>query len=1128
MDIFSLVGKITVSYTEAVNGIERVSRSAGDAAEELSKIDSSAEKSEKSAKNLGKSTEDAGNKAENAGKHYRNHNQALNTTGSMIDKLTDKCGEIADAVSKSGNETEKSGSRIVGAFKKIGSTIVSAFKHEPIKKVQTSLTDLTDTVSKQENDLADLKRKYQDLYLTHGKNSTEAKKCADEIKKLSSNLQENKTKLSEAESAADKFDTTIQDAGKAAESADSGFSTWKVTLANLVSNVITKAVSGCAQLAQSVVGLGSEFTSTMSEVQAISGASDEQMQQLESTAREFGATTVFSANDAAEALKYMSLAGWSVEESTSALGGVLDLAAASGMELGQASDMVTDYLSAFGMEADQAAYFADMLASAQANSNTTAEQLGEAYRNCAANLNAAGQDVETTTSLLEAMANQGYKGSEAGTALTAIVRDMTNAMKDGNIQIGDTSVSVMDAQGNFRDLTDILTDVQNATNGMGDAQRATALSTTFTADSTKGLNLLLNEGMENVAGYEDALRSSNGAASDMAATMNDNLKGDIANLNSAFEELKLKIFDGAEAPMRKIVQFATNKVIPGITKLINNVDKVKTVLTTLAPAIALVTTVLGTMAVAFQIQRTISGVTNAVRGLFLVMAVNPIVAIIALIAGFVAMLVTAWNTSETFRNVVTSVWNGIKNTVGSVIDGIVGFFTGLADTAQNVWDSITEAVSTAIEAIKGFFTGLVDSIKQAWENIKTAISEKINVIKETVSNAFNSLVDTVSEIWDTIKNVVTVGIMLIGSIIDAAVQIITLPWQFIWENCKEYIISAWEFIKTVISSALDIISSAISNAWDNIVGFLTPILEGIKNTFATVWESIKTIISTEISIIQTIITTVWNTISTVISTVLNTISNVVSAGWNTIKSVISTALHGIRSVVTTVWNAISNTVSNVMGTIRNTMSTAWNFVKATVSGAISNVKSTISNGLYSARSTVSNVLNSISSTFSNIWNTCKNTVSGAINHIKSLMNFSWSLPSLKLPHFSVSGKFSLNPPSVPKLGVEWYKKAMDDGMILNQPTIFGYNAKSNQFLAGGEAGSETVVGTQNLMDMIQEAVNNAGSGDGDSEATRALLEAIFNWMRNGGLYKLLIDVLTNGVEFEFDNREIARLVKKYA
>lgn len=199
-----------------------------------------------------------------------------------------------------------------------------------------------------------------------------------------------------------------------------------------------------------------------------------------------------------------------------------------------------------------------------------------------------------------------------------------------------------------------------------------------------------------------------------------------------------------------------------------------------------------------------------------------------------------------------------------------------------------------------------------------------------------------------------------------------------------------------------------------------------------------------------------------------------------------------------------------------------------LANVINGVKSTISSGLNAAKSTVSGVLNSIKAVFSNVWNGCKSVVSNAINHIKSIMHFSWSLPHLKLPHISISGSFSLKPPSVPHFGIEWYKKAMDDGMILNQPTIFGYNAKSNRFLAGGEAGSETVVGTQNLMNMIQDAVNNAGSGNGDSEATRALLEAIFNWMRNGGLYKLLIDVLTNGVEFEFDNREIARLVKKYA
>ena len=304
----------------------------------------------------------------------------------------------------------------------------------------------------------------------------------------------------------------------------------------------------------------------MSEVQALSGATGSDLALLQNTAREYGATTVFSATEAAEALKYMSLAGWDAQQSSSALGGVLNLAAASGMELGQASDMVTDYLSAFGMQAQDSAYFADMLAYAQANSNTSAAQLGEAYRNSAANLNAAGQDVETVTSMLEAMANQGYKGSEAGTALTAVMRDITNNMEDGAIKIGETSVAVSDAQGNFRDLTDILLDVEKATNGMGEADRAAALGATFTADSTKGLNLMLNEGVENIARYEEALRGSTGAAEDMADTMNDNLNGDMANMNSAFEEMELQTFEAMEEPMREGVQYLTNTIIPILTE----------------------------------------------------------------------------------------------------------------------------------------------------------------------------------------------------------------------------------------------------------------------------------------------------------------------------------------------------------------------------------------------------------------------------------------------------------------------------------------------------------------------------------------------------------------------------------
>lgn len=378
-------------------------------------------------------------------------------------------------------------------------------------------------------------------------------------------------------------DSGLDDVGDDADKAGQEFDEAAQSASNLgnILKTVFAAIS-VAKIAGEVkdflsdsVEIGKNFTAMMSEVGAISGASESELSQLEATAREYGATTIFSATEAAEALKYMSLAGWDAQQSTSALGGVLNLAAASGMGLGEASDMVTDYLSAFGMQANQAAYFADMLSYAQSHSNTTASQLGEAYLNSAANLHAAGQDVETTTSLLEAMANQGTKGARAGTQLAAIARDITNSMEDGAIKIGDTSIAVQDAQGNFRDFTDVLTEVGEAVDGMGSAERAAALSEVFTADSTKGINQILTEGMSNIAQYEEELRNSTGAAEQAADTMNDNLTGDIANMNSAFEEMQLQVFEGMEGTAREGVQYLTSTVIPTLTEWVP--DAVETV-----------------------------------------------------------------------------------------------------------------------------------------------------------------------------------------------------------------------------------------------------------------------------------------------------------------------------------------------------------------------------------------------------------------------------------------------------------------------------------------------------------------------------------------------------------------------
>lgn len=1056
---------------------------------------------------------------------------------------------------------------------------------------------LRSTISKQEDTLQQLKQRYVDVATEQGETSDEARELARQIQDLSSELHENKAKLSDAEYAADKLDNSLEEVESSAKKADDGFTMFKATLANLAADAIMRAVDGIKNLAGNVIELGQNFTSTMSEVSAISGATGEDFEKLEACAREYGATTVFSASNAAEALKYMSLAGWDADQSTSALGGVLNLAAASGMELGAASDMVTDYLSAFAMEAGDAAYFADLLSYAQSHSNTTAEALGEAYKNCAANLNAAGQDVETVTSLLEGMANQGYKGSEAGTAMAAIMRDITNGMKDGAIKIGETSVAVMDAQGNFRDLTDILTEVEAATNGMGDAERAVALSSTFTADSTNGLNLILNEGMDKIAGYEEELRGASGSAEEMANIMNDNLSGDVAAMNSAFEELGLKIYDALESKLRAGVQFITNGVIPAIEWLGGHIPEVTIAVSGLGAVIAAMN------------WGTISSKIAMVKGALVKLAAAlggvslPAIAIIAVITAVALAFTNLWKNNEEFRNKITAIWDGIKAKFDEFGQGIVdrlnalGFeFEDITEVMKAVWDGFCEVLAPIFEGVfqqisnilsealdiltglfdifAGIFTGDWDMVWQGvqevfgavwdfvvatfenwistftsladtvlgwfgtdwetvWTNVKTFFSDTWNAISsffsgiltgiktfftdtwnaivsffsgilsgiyssvtgtmteihDTFTNIWDSITGFLSGAWETIKNIVTVGIMAVKEIISAAFQIITLPFRFIWENCKDTVLSIWETIKSVIGEKIDAVkekittvTTAISNvasaAWNAISSTASSLWEGIKGTIGSKIDAAKEKVSTATSAITSVASSAWSSVSSTASSLWNTISSTVSSKISAARSAVSSATSTITSVASSAWSSVSTAASSKWESVRSTISSKLSSAKSTVSSLMSGITSTMSSGLSSALSTVTGKFSSIYSTISSKMSAARDAVGNAISALKSKFNFSWSLPHLKLPHVSISGSFSINPPSVPHFGISWYK----DGGILTRPTIFG--AAGNNLLAGGEAGAEAVVPLATLWDkletMITSVFNTASTTGGSS------------------------------------------------
>lgn len=473
---------------------------------------------------------------------------------------------------------------------------------EESERVKSKTEMLNSSIDVQQKELEALKAAYTEVVLSQGKHTREAKELEKQIYALSNKLNENRNTLNEAEREADQFDNTLNDVEETAREVNGGFTVMKGIIADLAASAIKKTVEKMKDFAGETIKTGVNFSKSMSEVKAISGATGKDFEKLKKTAREYGATTTFSASESANALKYMALAGWNAEKSSKALGGVLDLAASSGMDLAKSSDMVTDYLSAFGMKAKDSAYFADLLAYAQGNSNTSAEQLGEAYKNCAANLNAAGQDVETTTALLASMANQGLKGAESGTALTAMMRDLTKKMiqvKDktkmakmeqdgyvsstGNmndmlkrnvISVGKTLIAVSDAKGKYRDMTDILKDVEKATKGMGSAEKAAALSSTFTSDSIKGLNLILNEGVGKTAEFEKKLRKADGTAKKMAETMNDNFAGDAKQLQSAIEEVSLKLYDILEPAMRDVVKWTT-EITTDFSKWLENKENKK-------------------------------------------------------------------------------------------------------------------------------------------------------------------------------------------------------------------------------------------------------------------------------------------------------------------------------------------------------------------------------------------------------------------------------------------------------------------------------------------------------------------------------------------------------------------------
>lgn len=781
----------------------------------------------------------------------------------------------------------------------------------------------------------------------------------------------------------------VKDGESAAKKSGDGFTVLKGIIANLATAGIAVAAGAVKDFCSEVVEIGQTFETSMSKVSALSGATGDDLATLEAKARELGASTTFSASQAADALGYMALAGWDTEQMLAGVGSVLTLAQAGEMELAAASDLVTDYLSAFNMEASETARMVDVLAYAQANANTTVEGLGMAFKNCAANANAAGMDVETTSAAISMMANQGLKGSEAGTALNAVLRDMTAKMEDGAIAIGEQSVAVMDAEGNYRDFTDILADVQAATNGMGDAEKAAALQSTFTADSIKGLNLMLNAGADEMVGFRDELYGCAGAAEETAATMTDNLGGDLAAMNSAFEELSLKIYDGLQEPLRSAVQFITGTVVPGIEGFMawlttgtqefdefgNVVGETASPLSQLASTVQSMVPVLAAAGGAllayegYSLAVTVAEkaraaattlVDNATKLLNGTMKLNPIGIVITLIGALVAAFLYLWNTSEEFRNFWIGVWDAVKAAVQPLADWVMA-------------------------------------------NVITPLVSKFQEFQTLFAGLWDAIVANVTSAWEQIAPIVQAGMQVIQTIIGAVMPVIQAAWD-----------GAWGLISSVFTAIWDNISNTVNTVMGVIQGIIQVVTGIISGDWDAVWSSIKQIFESIVNGILQAGANVFNALTSIISSVLTGIYNVWASIWNSVFSVASS-----------IWNAISSNIGGVVNGIWNNITSTFNSLVGTVLGIFNSVREAITNPI----------------------ETAKNTVGGIIDTIKGFFsNFHIQLPHINLPHFAISPAGwqigDLLKGSIPSLSIEWYAT----GGMFNGASIIGVGEAGTEFV----------------------------------------------------------------------------------
>lgn len=751
--------------------------------------------------------------------------------------------------------------------------------------------------------------------------------------------------------------------------------------AETAGRALTMHITGkLLDVGQAALQVGMNFDASMSNVYGLMSSlnlSQDQMDALRDTAREMGATTKFSASEAADAMGYMALAGWDDAQVIAGIPGVLNLAAAANMDLAKASDIVTDTMTPFGMAAERAGEAADVFAYAQANSNTTVEALGEAMKYAAPTADAFGMSLQDTAAAMGVLANAGIKGSQGGTTLNAMLRDMKKNADNGRIAIGKTKVALTNADGSYRSYAAIIRDIDKATSSMTASQRDAALGAIFGDESLKGILATLKQGPDALDDMTAGLYACGGAAADMAATMGDNLKGDLAILESGAQEMAIALSDWLVPAARGVVQ--------GVTDLIGKFNALDD----------------GTKNTIFRIGAMAAAagplLLSGGKVLTLLSGVNP------LVVGLGAAAALAYTHSDALQGMVAKLGDGVT-AFGAALESGAGFTAafsagltaafgeeaagkvlGAIDGIKTAISAVGDVLTTVTDAVGTFLGALFDGegLKQSWDNaaavisgydwtelgtsILSGVTGALDAAGEWLKNIFTagwtaakgvnwgelgtSIHDGIQSILDTaggwLKSLFEAGKTAAGEISWADIG------TTIWNGVTGVLDMAGSFLSGLFglgkdSAIANVDWSAIGTAiWNGVTGVLDAAGSWLSSLFGLGKSAAEGLPWSEVG----------TAIQTGVGTVLDTAGSWLSAGFDAAKTYVA----GIP------WNEVGTAIKGGVETVLDTagawLSAGFEAAKTAISGIDwGGVGSTISSG-------ISGAIDGLAKLGSGIWDT---------------------------------------------------------------------------------------------------------------------------------------------------------------